>query len=98
RRRWLFMPLVRRILPVPVILKRRAAPLCVLSLGIRPSPPVISRWSSVWRDQPCWRHVPDGCSLAYSGSGSGISRSSAGVVAAGTGRELLPPLGAGAFL
>jgi len=33
RRKWLFMPFVRMIFPVPVTLKRRAAPLCVLSLG-----------------------------------------------------------------
>lgn len=31
RRLWLFMPFVRKILPVPVILNRRLAPLCVLS-------------------------------------------------------------------
>src|SRR5438874_8849133 len=34
RRKWLFMCLVRMIWPVPVILKRRAAPLWVFILGM----------------------------------------------------------------
>src|SRR3954470_17854242 len=36
RRLWDFMPLVRKILPVAVILNRFLAPLCVLSFGFTP--------------------------------------------------------------
>src|SRR3990170_3915386 len=43
RRRWLFRPLIRVILPEPVTSKRFCAPLCVLSLyflGIEVSSPL----------------------------------------------------------
>src|SRR5438045_8635156 len=40
RRKWLFMPLVRMICPVPVILKRLAAPLWVFILGMEILTPV----------------------------------------------------------
>src|SRR6478672_7355810 len=40
RRKWLFMCFVRMILPVPVILKRLAAPLWVFILGMETSTPV----------------------------------------------------------
>src|SRR4051794_19021044 len=42
RRKWLFMCLVRMIWPVPVTLKRRAAPLWVFILGIEKTTPLLT--------------------------------------------------------